>query len=215
MCVPRRPPFIDFVVQPTNRSLLDFEAQTKKLSWWFWCTNHQTRAVGFEAQTGKPSTTLVLRLNQETDHRFWGQTERNRRHWFWGQTSGNRLSGFEAKPLTNRRLWFWGSTKKPVLLATRPLDCPATEYPTYATILGPLHQVSYSCYGPHHCTSCHTCHLHTTRQANTILQWNKGKRKTKQNYPGFKFKHRQVNDSSQSNQETNHLVSHVSYLSRT
>jgi hypothetical protein len=29
---------------------------------------------------------------------------------------------------------------------------------------------------------------------------NKGKRKEKQkNYPGFKFKHRQVNDSSQSN----------------
>jgi hypothetical protein len=28
--------------------------------------NHQTRAAGFEAQTRKPSTTLVLRLNQET-----------------------------------------------------------------------------------------------------------------------------------------------------
>jgi hypothetical protein len=30
----------------------------------------QIRAAGFEAQTGKPSTTLVLRLNQETLHRF-------------------------------------------------------------------------------------------------------------------------------------------------
>jgi hypothetical protein len=28
---------------------------------------------------------------------------------------------------------------------------------------------------------------------------NKGKRKIKQNYPGFKFKPHQVNDSSQSN----------------
>jgi hypothetical protein len=36
---------------------------------------------------------------------------------------------------------------------------------------------------------------------------NKDKRKTKQNYPGFKFKSRQVNDSSQSNQGTGHLVS--------
>jgi hypothetical protein len=44
---------------------------------------------------------------------------------------------------------------------------------------------------------------------------NKDKRKTKWNCPGFKFKHRQVNDSSQSNQEIEHLVSHicVSYLS--
>jgi hypothetical protein len=64
--------------------------------------------------------------------------------------------------------------------ATRPLDRPATEYPTYATILGPLHQVSYSCHGPHRCTPCHTCHLHTTRQANTIFS-NETKIKEKQN----------------------------------
>jgi hypothetical protein len=142
MCVPCRPPSVGFVAQPTNRSPLGFEAQTKELSRWFWGPNHQTRAVGFEAQTGRPSTTLVLRLNQETDHRFWGQTRRNRRHQFWGQTGENlrsrfwgqttrnrhhrfwgqagknRPSGFEAKPLTNRRSWFWGSTKKPMLLVS-------------------------------------------------------------------------------------------------
>jgi hypothetical protein len=88
-------------------------------------------------------------------------------------------------------------------------DCPAIEYPTCATISGPLHQVSYSCHGPRCCTSCRTCHLHTMRQATVILQRNKDKRKTKQNYPGFEFKPRQVNDSSQSNQETNNLVSHT------
>jgi hypothetical protein len=38
---------------------------------------------------------------------------------------------------------------------------------------------------------------------------NKGKRKTKQTYLGFKFKHRQVNDSSQSNQRTDHLNSQL------
>jgi hypothetical protein len=63
--------------------------------------------------------------------------------------------------------------------ATRPLDRPATEYLTCATIPGPLHQVSYSYHGPHRCTPYHTCHLYTTRQANAILQRNKGKRKTK------------------------------------
>jgi hypothetical protein len=38
---------------------------------------------------------------------------------------------------------------------------------------------------------------------------NETKVKEKQNYPGFEFKPHQVNDSSQSNQVTIHLVSHV------
>jgi hypothetical protein len=54
--------------------------------------------------------------------------------------------------------------------AIQPLGHPATEYLTCVTILGPLHQVSYSCHDPYRCTPCHTCHLHTTTQANTILQ---------------------------------------------
>jgi hypothetical protein len=62
--------------------------------------------------------------------------------------------------------------------ATRPLDHPANEYPTCATIPGPLYQVSYSCHDPHHCMPHCTCHLHTTRQANTILHTNKDKGKT-------------------------------------
>jgi hypothetical protein len=37
---------------------------------------------------------------------------------------------------------------------------------------------------------------------------DKRKNKTKQTYPGFEFKPRQVNDSSQSNQGTDHLVSY-------
>jgi hypothetical protein len=36
------------------------QPQIKKLSWW------QTVAIGFKARIGKPSTILVLRLNQET-----------------------------------------------------------------------------------------------------------------------------------------------------
>jgi hypothetical protein len=78
--------------------------------------------------------------------------------------------------------------------ATQPLDRPVVEYPTCVTIPGPLHQVSYSCHDPHRCTPCRTCHLHTTSQANAI-------------HPGFVFKPLQVNDSSQSNQETDHLIS--------
>jgi hypothetical protein len=51
---------------------------------------------------------------------------------------------------------------------------------------------------------------YTPRDKQTrFFERNKDKRKTKQNYPGFKFKPRQVNDSSQTNQETNHLVSQI------
>jgi hypothetical protein len=61
--------------------------------------------------------------------------------------------------------------------ATQPLNRSATEYLTCVTIPGPLHQVSYSCHDPHHCTPCRTCHLHTTRQANVILQTKQDKEK--------------------------------------
>jgi hypothetical protein len=47
---------------------------------------------------------------------------------------------------------------------------------------------------------------HETSKHNFSKQ-NKDKRKTKQNYPRFEFKPRQGNDSSQSNQGTDHLVS--------
>jgi hypothetical protein len=61
--------------------------------------------------------------------------------------------------------------------ATRSLDRLATEYPTCVIILDPLHQVSYSFHDPHRCTACRTCHLRTTRQANTIFQMKQSQRK--------------------------------------
>jgi hypothetical protein len=54
----------------------------------------------------------------------------------------------------------------------RPPDRPVTEYLTCATIPNPLYQVSYSYHNLHRCPSCRTCHLHTVRQANTILHKN-------------------------------------------
>jgi hypothetical protein len=85
------------VAQPINRSLHRFEAQTKKPSRWFWPPNHQTEPASFEAKTGKHSTILVLRLNQETVRRFWGQTGRNRRHQFEAKLKKIIVTGFEAK----------------------------------------------------------------------------------------------------------------------
>jgi hypothetical protein len=93
---------------------------------------------------------------------------------------------------------------------TQSLDHPAIEYPTCATISDPLHQVFYSCHDLHRCPSYRTCHLHTMRQANVILHTNKIKVVELPKCPGFEFKPRQVNDSSQSNQGTHHLVSQSS-----
>jgi hypothetical protein len=54
------------MVQPINRSPLGFGTQTKKPSRWFWGPNHQIVAVGFESQTGKPSTTSFEVKSGET-----------------------------------------------------------------------------------------------------------------------------------------------------
>jgi hypothetical protein len=51
---------------------------------------------------------------------------------------------------------------------------------------------------------------HETSKHDSPNETKVKEKKTKQNYPGFEFKPRQVNDSSQSNQETDHLVSPIS-----
>jgi hypothetical protein len=67
--------------------------------------------------------------------------------------------------------------------ATRPLDRPTTEYPICAIIPDHLHQVSYSYHDPHRCTPCRICHLHTTRQANTILQMKQRQKEENKTIP--------------------------------
>jgi hypothetical protein len=148
---------ISLVAQPINRSprfwgpnqktvAVIFRPKSPNRSCRFWDPNQETLHRRFWGQTGR-----------NRRHPFWGQTGRNRHHRFWGQNGRNRSSsfeaklptshpsGFEVKPLTNRRPWFWGSTKKSTLIVsscmvhtahnvTRPLDHPATKYPTCATI---------------------------------------------------------------------------------
>jgi hypothetical protein len=173
-------PPVGLVAQPTNRSLLDFKAQTKKPSQWFWEPNHQTVATSFEAQIEKPYTTLVLRLNQETvatdfevkpekpSQWFWGQTTNKMFQWFWGQTA-NKPSILVLRLNQKTRAPHLHVHGADCTRVTQPLDRPATEYSTCVTIPGPLHQVSNSCHDPRCYPLCRTCHLHTTRQANAIL----------------------------------------------
>jgi hypothetical protein len=54
---------------------------------------------------------------------------------------------------------------------------------------------------PHLPPAHHETSKHDSRSETKI------KEKTKQNYPGFEFKSRQVNDSSQSNKGIGHLIS--------
>jgi hypothetical protein len=149
-------------------------ATDKSKTPWFWGSNKETVAVILMTKSPNRSCWFWGSNQKTLYHISFEAQSRNRRHRFWGQTGENRPSGFEVKPLINRQSWFWGSTKKLTLLVsmctvqtaqsvTWPLDCPAIEYPICATIPSPLHQVSYSCHDPHHCISCRTCHLHTTR----------------------------------------------------
>jgi hypothetical protein len=53
----------------------------------------------------------------------------------------------------------------------------------------------------------HLPHAHHETSKYDSPNETKVKRKTKPNFPGFEFKPHQLNNSSQSNQETDHLVS--------
>jgi hypothetical protein len=132
--------------KPTNLLQLGFEAQSKKLLWWFCGPNHKTVDLGFEAQTKKSSKwfwgqatekppPLVFRLNQET------HTYRLLHVYIAGHTRHHVTS------------WSYGHRLPDLCLI----------------IPNPPHQVSYSCLNHHRCPPCHIRHLHITRQANVFL----------------------------------------------
>jgi hypothetical protein len=108
--VPRRLPFVGFVTQPTNQSLLSFEAQITKPQLsvlrpksenrrpWFWGQTKKTITTDFDIKPEK-TVPLILMSNQEKPYEwFWGQTTHKPSQWFWGQTTD--------KPTQ----WFWCQT---------------------------------------------------------------------------------------------------------
>jgi hypothetical protein len=132
-CVLRCPPSVSFVAQPTNRSLFDFDAQTKKLSRWFWDPNHQTGAVSFEVQTRKPEPPVLRPNRRKPSPPVLRLNWRKPSKWFWSQTTHKpsilvlRLN----QKIHARRLHVHG--------ADRTQHHPTIEYPTCVTIIGPLH----------------------------------------------------------------------------
>jgi hypothetical protein len=162
---------------PASTSLHRFCGTTNKPKFaWFWVTNHQTRAASFEAQIRKPEPP-VLRPNREKSSQ-----------WFWGQT--NDKPSILVLSLNQEthvpRLLVYGADR--TQHHPTPLSSGHRVSDLCLTIFGPLHHVFYSCHDPRCCLPCHTCQLHTTRQANAILRTNKDKRVEPPNCFRFKFK---------------------------
>jgi hypothetical protein len=163
-----------FEAKPPETIAIGFEAKPlETVAAGFEVKPLETVITGFEAKPAK-TVRVVLMPNhlQTVAIGFKAQTDEKPFEWFWGQTTHKlstlvlRLNQETHAP----RLHVHGVDR------TRrhpTFRLPGTEYLTCATIFGPLHQVSYSCHDTHCCiccTPCRTCQLHTTRQANTILQ---------------------------------------------
>jgi hypothetical protein len=140
--------------------------------------------------------------------RFCGATDKLKPTWFWGPNQETVAVILRPKS-PNRSCRFWGpnhphTTPPDLLIAWPPSTQPVwpslilcIRSPTPATILVATHHAA-----PVTCTPWD--------KQTWFSKRNKDKRKIKRDYLEFKFKPRQVNDSSQSNQETGDLVSHSS-----
>jgi hypothetical protein len=195
-----------FEAKPLETVATDFEAKLTK-----------TVAAGFEANLAK-TVRVVLRPNhsQTIAIGFEAQTDEKPFEWFLGQTTHKpstlvlRLN----QETCASRLHVHGTYRTRCYPTSRPHGhrvpdlCDHHRSSTPGLLLLPwsslLHTMSHLP-PAHHETSKRDSPK--VKEKQNVLQQNKGKRKTKRNYPGFEFKPRQVNDSSQSSQGMDHLVS--------
>jgi hypothetical protein len=97
-------------------------------------------------------------------------------------------------------------------IVTRPFDHSATKYPTYVIIIGYCTRSSTS--GTILIIVCHAAHAtYTPRDKQERFSIGYKDEDKTMKYLGFEFKHRQVNDSLQSKQGTDNLISHIKKLS--
>jgi hypothetical protein len=201
-------PTTDFDAKPGQTVATSFEAKLEKtVVAGFEAKPPETVATGFEA---KPAETVT------TD--------------FEAKSAKTITAGFEAKPAKTVRvvlrpnhsqtvdLGFKAQPRNPRSSSpharcrphTVPLDLSIARPPSTQPVQpSPIlctrsHTPAMILVAARHAAPA-TC---TPRDKQTrFSKRNKNKRKTKWNYPKFEFKPRQVNDSSQSNQGTDHLVS--------
>jgi hypothetical protein len=113
----------------------------KKLSQWFWSSNHQTVAVGFETQTGKPGATdFEVKLGETIDLGFEAKP-RNLRFsspcaWCRPHTASSNLS------------IVWSPSTRPVLDHPQP-STPGLLFLPWSSLLPTISHLSPT----HHETS--------------------------------------------------------------
>jgi hypothetical protein len=175
-----------FEAKPGETVATSFEAKLEKtVAASFEAKSLETVATGFEAKPAK-TVRVVLRPNhsQIVDLGFEAQPRNPR-----SSCPRARCIPHTAPPDLSIA---WPPSTRPV----RPSLTLCTMSPTPSTVL---------------IAACHVSPATCTPQdkQTRFSKRKKGKRKIKQNYPGFEFKPRQVNGSSQSNQGTYHLVSQL------
>jgi hypothetical protein len=136
-------PTLSFEIKPGETVATSFEAKLEK-----------TVATSFEAKPAKTVVAgFVVQPRETVTIGFEAKPAKTVRVVLRPNHSRTVAVSFEAQTDEKPSEWFWGSTKKLTLLVsmctvltahgvTRPLNRPATEYPTCATIPDPLHQVS-------------------------------------------------------------------------
>jgi hypothetical protein len=182
--VSTKKPTVKFEAKPGETVAAGFEAKLlETVGTSFEAKVEKTVATCFEAKLAK-TVRVVLRPNysQIVDLGFKAQPRNSR-----SSSSRARCRPHTVSPDLS-------IVRPPSTRPVRPSLILCTRSPTPTMIL----------VATRHATPA-TC---TSRDKQTrFFKWNKNKRKTKWNYLGFEFKPRQVNDSSQSNQETDHLIS--------
>jgi hypothetical protein len=197
---------------------------------WFWGSTKKS-TTGFEAKPGEiVATSFEAKLEKTIATGFEAKPEKTVAASFEAKLLEIITTGFEAKPTKTVRVVLRPNHSQTVDLGFKAqprnprsssphAQCRPHTVPPDLSIAWPS-STRHVRPSPVLCTwsPTPTTTLIAARHAAPATRtpqdkqtWfskqNKDKRKTKQNYPGFEFKPRQVNDSSQSNQETDHLVS--------
>jgi hypothetical protein len=162
-----------------------------------WSNWRKSSAAGFEA---KPAKTVAVGFEAKPLESVQVDLRPNHSQTvdlgFMAQLRNSRSSSPRARCRPHTAPPDLSTAQPPSIWPVQPSPVLCTRSPTPVTVLVATHHAAPS--------------IGTPREKQTrFSKRNKDKRKTKQNYPGFEFKPHQVNDSSQSNQGMNHLVSQV------
>jgi hypothetical protein len=185
-----------------------FEVKPAKTVWMVMRPNHsQTVATSFEAKPAK-TVRVVLRWNhsQTVANDFEAQTDEKPSQWFWGQSTDKPSTLVLRLNQETRasRLHVHGADRTQCHPISRSpghwvpdlFNHPRSSAP--GILLLPLSLLLHVM--PHQPSAHHETGKHDSPNETKIKE-------KKWNYPGFEFTPHQVNDSSQSDQATNHLVS--------